>query len=154
MYGVSRIDVCENTTLITYNKIPVDLHIIQEVFQRIAQLGVNIDMISQTFPVGGKMNISFTCPDDDMVKVLTITRELGAAHPQLSALVSGSNNKLRLYGEEMRTEPGVFAKVLAVLAELGVEPLQITTSEVEISLLVTSAGFEETRDALRAAFSL
>lgn len=154
MNGVTRIDTSDNTTLITYTKIPKDLQIFQEIFQRLGENGVNIDMVSQTFPVGGKVNISFSCADDDMVKALSITKELGKVYPQLSALVSNGNHKVRLYGEEMRTSPGVFAKVMAALADLPVEPLQITTSEVEISLLLGPAQFEEALESLKAAFSL
>jgi aspartokinase len=48
----------------------------------------------------------------------------------------------------------VFAKLLASLSGVDIEIRQITTSEVDISLLVSQAHEERTLAALRAGFQI
>ena len=154
MYGVTRIDVCEDVTLISFNNIPLDTPLLSEIFTGFAREDIVIDMISQTAPVGDNVNISFSCMDSDMVKILRLSRELQAAYPGIKPLVTSGNCKLQLYGEEMRHTPGVFAKMLSALSGLTVELKQITTSEVDISLLVLASQREEIFAALKEAFQI
>ena len=53
-------------------------------------------------------------------------------------LVSGGYSKINLFGEEMVTSCGVAARALNALAMAGIEVLLITTSDLDISLLVRS----------------
>jgi len=154
MYGVSRLDICEEIALITFRKIPSNLPLISDIFSRFAQEEIVIDMISQTAPAGEFVSISFTCMDQDMVKVLEISNRLSQKYPQLKPIVSSGNCKIRLFGEEMRIASGVFSRALRALSSTGVELQQITTSEVDISLLVPSVRLEEAVDALKSSFGI
>ena len=156
MYGVTRIDVCEEVTLISFNNIPLDTPLLSDIFTGFAQADIVIDMISQAAPIGDKIHISFSCMDSDMVKVLALSKELQAKYPGMKPLVTSGNCKLQLYGEEMRHTPGVFAKMLSALSGLeeAVELKQITTSEVDISLLVLESQREDVLRVLKLAFEI
>ena len=52
----------------------------------------------------------------------------------------------------MKDASGVAARAITALARAGVDLRMITTSEMDISLLVTSAEFDRALAAIRAAF--
>ena len=154
MYGVTQMTVTENTALVSLKKIPHKLDLFADVFGRFAQKGINIVMISQTSPLGGNVSVSFTCPDNDMVSLLSVTKNLQETDPTLRPLVSSGNAKIQLSGEEMRTSGGVFARAMSGLANAHVEVLQVSTSEVDICLLVPATSLDAAYTALKEAFAL
>lgn len=154
MYGVTKIDVIEEVALISFNKIPVDIPLLAEIFTSYGRENILVDMISQTAPVGNEISIAFTCMDADMVKILQLSRELRVKYPQIRPMVTSGNCKIQLYGQEMRSTPGVFAKLLECLSGLSVELKQVTTSEVDISLLVSEAHLAEAFAAVKKAFEV
>lgn len=154
MYGVTKLDTMTDIALVSFKKIPLSMGLMAEIFDTYAQNGINIDMIAQTAPTSNRVSISFTCHDSDIIKVLEITNALSKAHHELVPMVSSGNCKIQLYGEEMRSTYGVFARALRCLSQTNVEVQQITTSEVDISILVSSAHVEIAIDALASAFQL
>jgi len=154
MYGVSHLDVSESVALVTFRKIPCQLPLISDIFSRFSKNNILIDMISQTAPAGEFVSISFTCMEDDLVKVLEISNELNHKYPQIKPMVSSGNCKIQLFGEEMRAASGVFSRALAALTSIPMELQQVTTSEVDISLLVTAPHKEAAVQALKASFNL
>lgn len=152
MFGITRIDAIEEVALVSFNDIPLDIPLLADIFTGFSNADINIDMISQTAPVGERVSISFTCMESDMVKVLALSKELQAKYPKIRPMVSSGNTKIQLYGEEMRETPGVFAKLLESLVGLELEIRAITTSEVDISLLVPEARQEQALTAVRTGF--
>lgn len=154
MYGVTRIDTFEGVALVSFKKIPTDTRLLADIFQLYARNDINLDMISQTSPISNHVSISFSCFEIDMVKVLAISNQLQSNYPDLRPMVSSGNCKIYLYGEDMRQTPGVFARAVEALSKTSVEPQLITTSEVDISLLVTAAQQDEAYTALKEAFEV
>ena len=109
MYGVSKLDICEDVAVVTLNKMPLNLSVAADFFTGLGQADIIIDMVSQTSPVGERVSIAFTCLDADLRGVLDAAKKLREAYPDVSSLVSSGNVKLQLFGEEMRTASGVFA---------------------------------------------
>ena len=68
--------------------------------------------------------------------------------------MSSGNCKLQLYGEEMRSMHGVAAKVIDVIASAGEEIYLVTTSEVDISVLLPRDRVQEAVSALEKAFGV
>ena len=154
MYGVSKLDICEDVAVVTLNKMPLDLGVAADFFTGLGRAGIVIDMVSQTSPVGDRVSLAFTCLDADLRGVLDAVKKLREAHPGISSLVSSGNVKVQLFGEEMRTASGVFARALSALADIKVEPQLITTSEVDISLLIPAPRLVCAKSALEDAFGL
>ena len=93
-------------------------------------------MISQTAPKGSVNTLSFTVADEHVPQVLAVLNEMNTG---IRPMVSTGNVKIALYGEEMPSKVGVAAGAFALLNKAGIDILLITTSEVDISIVVTSA---------------
>ena len=135
-----EITVYEDVTLITLQNIPADISFIAEVFERIAGMGVDVDMISLSPAQSERTPLSFTIKDEDLVKILSYTSKLDDG--SVKSIVSSGNNKISVNDETMENCPGVAAKVFALAAQAKTEIRLITTSESQISLLVTKSDFD------------
>lgn len=149
---VTNITVLEDVALITLRNSPADIRFIANVFKKIAELGINVDMISQTAPLGGRINLSFTVSGEDLGGILELFAVLRNDNPELKSDISSGNCKISIYGEEMRSKPGVAADAFEAIAKLGVDVRLITTSEVDISILVPKVDYETAYDALKKHF--
>ena len=149
MQGIERITVSESVALITLHKSPVDIHFIATVFSLIAEADINVDMISQTAPLGGEISISFTIHDEDLTKVLNLSAKLREAAQDVKMIVSNGNAKISLYGEKMRDLPGIAAQAFGRIASTNADVRLITTSEVDISILVTQSDLQTVLEALK-----
>lgn len=140
-----------NITLITLEQFPSKIQAISQLFDEIGNLGINIDMISMAPSHSAVTDLSFTISDEDLVDMLTYTAKLKEKHG-IQIVVSSENSKISIYDEMMRNTPGIAAKVFAVLAASNADLRLITTSEIEISLLVPSSDYDTVYAALSAAF--
>ncbi|WP_411676784.1 ACT domain-containing protein [Caproicibacter sp.] len=146
-----KITTVSDITLITLQKCPSELEFIANIFQRIAGLGVDVDMISLAPTQGAYTSVSFTISDNSLDKILSFTSELRNQR-QISAVASSGNCKISVYDAGMINSPGVAAEVFDVASTVHADIRLITTSEVDISLLVTAADFQETLNALTNRF--
>lgn len=154
MNGVSKITVTEEVSLVTFSNIPNDSGIMAAILNRCAEEEINIDMISHSASQREVTDISFTISANDLIKVLKICKAFREDNPQINPMVSTSNYKIQLYGEEMCKMHGVAAKAIDTIAKSGTQIMMITTSEVDISVLVPSGSFFQCIDALQNAFSI
>ena len=125
------------------------------IFQALAAVNVNVDMIVQNEPVsaGGLAEISFTIPRDDLRVARAALEPLqGDAFGGLTA--HEEMGKVSIVGAGMRSHPGVAAKVFAVLAEEGVNIDMIATSPIKISCVIERDEVERAVQVLHAAFEL
>lgn len=150
---VENIFITEDVTLFSLCDSPADIAHIAEVFKMIADAGIDVDMISQ-FPLSGSSSgFSFTVNDKDFVSVLSIASELRNRNPKTKISVSSGNCKLTVSGEAMRNTPGVSAKVFKAAANVGADVRMITTSEIEIAMLVVKSDVDEVVAAIEKEFS-
>ncbi len=133
---IQSISVTDDITLVSLQDSPADISLISDIFKKISEYGIDIDMISQTPPHSHTPNLSFTVSDDDVGKMLEITAELRKIHPEMKLTLRSGNSKISVFGEAMRGTPGVAVKVFNALANNKIEVSMITTSEVDISLLL------------------
>lgn len=139
-------------TLVTLQEFPANTQSVSEIFEEIARYGINIDMISMAPTHGAYTDLSFTISDVDLVEVLKFTAELKKRN-QIQAIVSSVNHKISVYDEAMRHTPGIAAKVFQAISATNADIRLITTSEVEIALLVTEADFDTVYAALQKALA-
>lgn len=154
MNGVSKITTCEDVALITFSKVPNDIKVISHIFTGVAQAGINIDMISQTAPQGEFVSFSFTVMGDETIKVISLANSLKGHSGGIKPMVSTGNCKIQIYGQDMPKTPGVFAEVLAAVASSGADLNLVTTSEVDISLLLSTAHFHDALTTLETTFGV
>jgi Aspartokinases len=132
----------EDISLVTLNNIPSDISFISDIFSQVADKNINVDIISQSAPMGDLCNLSFTLPDKDLKKVFDIIKNIRTNNPDIKSIISSSNCKITVYGEKMRTEAGIAAKVFKIAADLMADVCIINTSETDISILVSNIDAE------------
>lgn len=145
------ITTSSDITLVTLQNCPSELKFISNVFERIGAFGVDVDMISLAPTHGAYTSVSFTISDNDLDKIFNFTSELHDS-AKIKAIVSSGNSKISVYDSKMKNAPGFAAQVFAAAAGVNADIRIITTSEVDISLLVTAADFQETLKALESKF--
>lgn len=147
------ITTVEDVALVSFTKASYSMEQIAVVFEEVAAKQINVDMISQTPPSGGTVNISFSVFGEDLGKVLELSKKFKEQYPAIKPLISIGNSKISIYSEAMKDASGVASRAITALAVAGVDLRMITTSEMDISLLVTSAEYDRALAAIRAAFA-
>ena len=99
----------------------------QEIFQSIAEAGVNIDLIS-VFP----LMKAFIVKEEHSFKVENILKAL-----EVPYALEKDCAKVTVVGTGMLNAPGVMAKVVKALNEHGIEIKQTGDSNISISLLIS-----------------
>ena len=124
------------------------------VFTRLAELGVNVDMIVQAGASTGTADISFTIPGSDAARVETA---LTAAQDTLgykSFDVNPNVGKVAVVGVGMKTHSGLAARFFQALSEEGINVLMISTSEIRISVVTRLDDLDRAVQAVHTAFGL
>ena len=125
------------------------------IVQALAEANVNVDMIVQNEPVaaGGRAEISFTVPREDLRRSRQALEPLaGGCFEDL--FTHAEMGKVSIVGAGMRSHPGVAAKVFGVLAQEQVNIDMISTSPIKISCVIERDRVERAVQALHSAFGL
>ena len=152
MNGATKITVSDDITLVNLIDIPTDLVFASEIFGLFASHNINIDMISQSTPSSDQFNLSFTVPGTELENTLVIASAIREKYPKVKIAVNSGNSKIELYDEEMKNTYGVAYKAMKALADAKVIVNLITTSEVEISFLISSVYTEIAVEAFAKVF--
>lgn len=144
------ISTVDNITLVTLVGFPAQVDSIATILKSISEYNINIDMISMAPTHGAFTGLSFTISDNDLVDMLAFTTKL-KKETSVNVIVSSVNHKISVYDPAMKNTPGIAAKVFAAIAGTKADLRLITTSEVEISLLVTESDFDTVLSAIHNA---
>jgi aspartate kinase len=123
-------------------------------FRRLADQGVNVDMIVQNVSRDGLADISFTVPTEVYELSLDIA---GAALGDVGARdISGDAEmaKVSIIGSGMKTDPGVAARMFETLAAEEINIEMISTSPIRTSCIIRRDQVEAAVVALHTAFGL
>lgn len=148
--GITQITYADDITLITLSSLPCDSKAVADVLTAMSDSGVNVDMISQTAPQGGTIRLSFTLSDDALGTALSVLSKLPAVKPEILP----GNCKIALYDANMVNTPGVAARVFTLLADAGIQVILVTTSEVDISILVSAHSLPDALAVMTEAYSV
>ncbi|WP_150460845.1 aspartate kinase [Nesterenkonia ebinurensis] len=126
-----------------------------EIFNRIAEAGINIDMIVQDVSLETQTtNISFTLPGADGEKAQRILLEnketIGFKNLDFVPQVG----KVSLVGGGMRNHPGVSARFFTALRDAGINIGLISTSEIRVSVITDVELLDKAVQAIHTAFDL
>lgn len=149
MYGVSKITTADDVMLINYSD--GNILFMTKTLNALADAGVVVDMISQTAPMGNSIRFSFTASNNHFDTAIKV---VGSESKEYAPMISGGYAKINLFGEEMVESVGVAARALATLTAEKIEIALITTSDLDISLLLRQEDTDVALQALRNAFSV
>lgn len=152
MNVIKNVVFTEKIAVVTIENAPANIQFLSAVFDTAAKAAVNVDMISQTAPKGDSNTLSFTVTDDRITDILQVVKSLESQFDGIKTLVSIGNVKLCLQGDEMPDEIGVAADAFRRLAKEKIEIILITTSDVDISLVVHSADADKAYAILKEAY--
>ena len=102
--GTTEISTVSNITLVTLQGSPATTGFMAEVFERIAELDINIDMISMPPNHGANAGLSFTISDQDLIEVLSFANTL-KTETGIKVIVSSVNHKISVYDPQMKNTP-------------------------------------------------
>ena len=126
------------------------------IFGALADAGVNVDMIVQNISEEGRTDMTFSCPNDQVMraeKAVEAARERGDI--RFNDLVTDTGvAKVSVVGIGMRSHTGVAADMFKALSAEGINIKVITTSEIKISVLIDRKYMELAVQALHDAFGL
>ncbi|HNU80556.1 MAG TPA: aspartate kinase [Bacillota bacterium] len=152
--AITGLAVNNDEAIITLNGVPHDIKVIAEIFQSIANKDINIDMISQTFPVNKLVSISFTLPKTDLYQASKILDKFKEKIFTFSYETCDNITKLSVVGLGMNTQSGVAAKVFNLLAENDIPVSIVTTSEIKISYVISPDDQKKAIEAIAKEFDL
>ncbi len=127
-----------------------------ELFERIAEKNVSVDMIVQnvTTDADPRASITFTLGKTDLARarpwIEEIARSLGAREVRYDEDVV----KVSIVGLGMRSHSGIAAKMFRILANEGINIQAIATSEIRVSCLVAAKYTELAVRSLHDGFGL
>jgi aspartate kinase len=152
---ISGIAYSPDEAKITIQGLPDKPGIAAEIFGQLADNHVNVDMIVQSASTDTKKtDITFSIGRADLQKAVDIIEK---SKDQLGfSGVSAAENvtKISVVGMAMRSQPGVAKTMFETLAEKGINLQVISTSEIKISVLISSEYTELAVRSLHTAFGL
>ncbi len=124
------------------------------IFQAVAAGGIVVDMIVQNLSAR-KGQLSFSVPQPDLDKALTLTRvAVAKIDPGVTVGADSNIAKLLILGVGMRTHTGTARKMFGALAQRGINITMINTSEVRVSVVVDGPRGPEALACLKEAFGV
>ena len=125
------------------------------IFGALANQGINVDMIVQTSTKDGEAtDITFTVLKSDLLSTKEIIENLKNTIKFKNMVEDSKVSKVSVVGSGMRTKPGVAKTMFKTLADNNINIQVISTSEIKISVLVSSDYTELAVRTLHDAFGL
>ena len=122
-----------------------------KMFSRLAQKGINIDVILQSVGRDGTKDISFTCARGNAEAATEILNDIFAME---GATVACDTDiaKVSIVGAGMQSHSGTASKMFGALYEAGININMISTSEITISVLIDKDLADKAVAAVHKAF--
>ena len=125
------------------------------IFGALADQGINVDMIVQTSTKDGEAtDITFTVLKSDLLNTKEIIEKLKSTIKFNNMAEDSKVSKVSVVGNGMRTKPGVAKNMFKTLADNNINIQVISTSEIKISVLISSDYTELAVRTLHDAFDL
>ena len=144
-----------NEAKITLSGIPDQPGQAAEIFGALAKHSINVDMIVQSSSINYKAtDITFTIPETDLViaesTIKKVQKKIG-----FEKFITDTNVvKISVIGNAMRTQSGIAKTMFETLANNHINIHVISTSEIKISVLISSDYYELAMRSLHSAFCL
>ncbi|MFD0958697.1 aspartate kinase [Paenibacillus chungangensis] len=124
------------------------------VFEALAENGIDVDIIVQSFVQDGKADFSFTISSEDKQKALNVIEGIRSKVSYDQASSEEGLVKVSIVGAGMVSNPGVAAKMFSTISSVGVSIKMVSTSEIKCSCVIDSASLQDVIQALHTAYGL
>jgi aspartate kinase len=151
--AIDDIALDESQARVTVSNISDQPGIAATIFEAVAEGGIFVDMIVQSYGRGGTAKLSFTVPQGQYQKCLDL---LGKLSTRLNCgPITGSPQvaKLSVSGIGLRSHTQVAIRTFRCLSESGINVDLINTSEVRVNVVVDGRHGKQALACLQAAFA-
>lgn len=142
--SISGLSVSENVMMVNVRRLPAQAKHMANLFIRLAENDINVDMITQSQHPNGMMDVAFTTSLEELDMVQNVLKTITDEVPQCEWDIDQDCVKVSVVGIGMRTQTGVAAKLFALLSDADIGFKLVTTSEISISYTLSK------KDKLRA----
>ena len=150
---IDDISIDDTQSRITVSKIPNKPGIAAQLFDRIADAGVFVDMIVQSYASDKIADITFTMPRDQFDNALTVAQQVCEEFGCEKVDFKKSISKLSVSGVGLRSHTGVAIGMFRALSDAKINIEAINTSEVRVNVVVDSESGQSGIACLRNEFS-
>ncbi len=163
IFSKESIDYSKSVTGVAYSKDDAKITLIgvedkpgvaADIFEPLGKKQINVDMVIQNISSDGKTtDLTFTIKREDLTKTLNILKD----NNRIKFKELNSNDKVSkvsIVGAGMVTAPGVTYKMFRALAEVNINILAISTSEIKISVIINEVDTLNAVKKLHTIFDL
>ena len=151
---VSGVALAKDEARITLEGTPDQPGSSHALFSMLAESGIAVDMIVQNVGQGGRADISFTVPEDDLADALERTERVAQAIGAEGVSHDHRMAKVSVVGVGMKSHAGVAATMFSSLADRKINIQAISTSEIKVSVLIDEDETELAVRVLHTAYGL
>lgn len=143
---ITSVSIVDDVALIIIEDLGTNSTLIADLFTRLAEEGINVDVISQSL----QNDVAFTVSRQDIPTI----KELLSEFNNPVAHIKNDVVKVSVIGNAMRNQPGVAARIFKVFAKDNIHFYQVSTSEISISYIVDEINTEAIVRALAEELDL
>jgi aspartate kinase len=149
---VSGIALDRNQARVTVREVSDKPGIAAEIFTKLAEEQINVDMIIQNASSDGKTNLGFTVPASELAQAKAVIEAFD--HDIGGMDLDDSVCKVSVVGVGMKSHSGVAATAFCALANESINIEMISTSEIKVSMIVSEKYAELAVRTLHNAYNL
>ncbi len=149
---VSGVVLDKNQARVTLRGVSDRPGIAAEIFNKLAEENINVDMIIQNVGTDGKTNLGFTVPQSELENAKKVVSSFD--HDIEGVDYDENVCKVSVVGVGMKSHSGVAAKAFNALAENNINIQMISTSEIKVSMIIDEKYGELAIRTLHDAYEL
>ena len=149
---VSGIALDKNQARVSLRDVVDRPGIAAEIFQRLADEQVNVDMIIQNASREGTTNLGFTVPQSEIERAKEALEGFSEDYGEVD--YDENVCKVSIVGVGMKSHSGIAAKAFSTLAENNINIEMISTSEIKVSMVIDEKYGELAVRVLHEAYEL
>jgi aspartate kinase len=120
----------------------------------IGEANIEVDVIVQNISHDKTADFTFTVGRNDLLRAEEVLQRVAKEINAEKVTSDSKIAKVSVVGVGMRSHAGVASQMFAALAEVGINILMITTSEIKISVIIEEKFLELAVRALHSSFGL
>ena len=124
------------------------------IFSNVAAAHIIVDMIVQSAPIGGTIDISFTIHEDELEDARKVLMPVVSEIQANRLNTTSGAAKLSVVGIGMRSHSGVAARFFECLGKAGINIQLVSTSEIKIAVLVDGEQANQAAQIIHSEFGL
>jgi aspartate kinase len=151
---ITGLSVSEKIMMVAIKNFPDRSSDIANLFIELANLEINVDMISQTPISEGLINLAFSASADDLDYINEVIEKIMTQYDNIEVYKNTNVAKVSVVGTMMRTQSGIAAQLFKLLADHDIDFMLVTTSEISISYIIEKEMINKAVYAISSYFQL